>query len=57
MLLSVPMDTAVVPDARVFLASLSHLPVEVQIDLLRDATSQITAAVEKVLEHGKESGY
>ena len=45
------MDTAVVPDARVFLTSLSHLPVEIQIDLLRDATKQIIEAVESRLAH------
>ena len=50
MLLSIPMDSAVVPDARVFLTHLSHLPVEVQIELLRDATVQITVAVEEVLD-------
>ena len=49
MLLNIPMDSAVVPDARVFLTHLSHLPVEVQIDMLRDATSQITAMVEQAM--------
>ena len=49
MLLTVSMDRDVVPDARVFLTHLSHLPVEVQIDLLKDATSQITAMVEQAM--------
>ena len=47
--LGVPMDSAVVPEARVFLTHLSHLPVEVQIDMLRDATGQITAMVEQAM--------
>ena len=42
-----PIDSAVVPDLKAFIAVLSHLPVEVQIDILRDATKQI---VNEVLE-------
>ena len=49
MQLIMQLDSAVAPDARAFLTNLSHLPVEVQIDLLRDATSQITEAIEKAL--------
>ena len=44
-----PIDKAVAPDLQAFLVNLSHLPVEVQIDLLRDATAQITEAVEQTL--------
>ena len=48
-ILNIPLDSSVVPDAKAFLTNLSHLPIEVQIDLLRDATSQITEAVERAI--------
>ena len=41
-----PIDSAVVPDLKAFIVVLSHLPIEVQLDILRDATKQI---VEEVL--------
>ena len=44
-----PVERVVIPDLNAFLVSLSHLPTEVQIDLLRQATGQITEAVEKML--------
>jgi len=43
------LDRAVQPSLRVFLVSLTHMPVEVQIDLLEQATKQITEAVEATL--------
>ncbi len=42
-------DSAVIPDLNAFLVSLTHLPTEVQMDLLRQATSQISHAVEQTL--------
>lgn len=42
-------DSAVVPDLNAFLVSLTHLPTEVQIDLLRQATKQISEVVEQSL--------
>lgn len=42
-------DALVAQEIRAFLVSLSHLPVEIQLDLLRDATSQISQAVEQTL--------
>lgn len=47
-----PVESAVLPDLRAFLVCLSHLPTEVQIDLLRDATKQIN----EVLIHVEYSG-
>ena len=50
MKLAIPLvESVVIPDLNAFLVSLSHLPTEVQIDLLRQATGQITDAVEKML--------
>lgn len=42
-----PMDRVVEPELRAFLVSLSHLPVEVQLDLLRDATKQIAEVLDR----------
>lgn len=35
-------DSTVMSDLRAFIVVLSHLPVEVQLDVLRDATEQLT---------------
>lgn len=46
MILHVPdTDSAVIPDLKAFIVVLSHLPVEVQIEVLRDATKQIVSEV------------
>lgn len=46
--LSTPqLDLAVVPELRAFIAVLSHLPVDLQIGVLKDATAQIVEVVEQ----------
>ena len=40
-----PIDSAVIPDLKAFIVVLSHLPVEVQVEILRDATKQIVTEV------------
>ena len=43
--LCLPVDSAILPDLRAFVTCLSHLPVEVQMDVLRDGTEQIMGAL------------
>jgi hypothetical protein len=42
------LDSVVGPDLRVFLAVLSHLPVAGQLELLQDATKQISEGLESM---------
>ena len=45
--LTVPqLDVSVVVELRAFLVALSHMPVDLQLGVLQDATGQIVAALE-----------
>lgn len=41
-------DSAVIPDLNTFLAVFTHLPVEVQIDLLRQAVEQMSKQLDNL---------
>jgi hypothetical protein len=44
------LDDTVQQELNAFIVSLSHLPVGLQAEILRDATSQVSAAVEASIE-------